>query len=92
MYIIFIYYVLKKIFVCSRSDAGRYCILFAHGGVYSDLDYEPLANFWENVSDVAEGRVSLVESPYIDNEKFQGWCSFKMVKNKIASLCSSGSM
>jgi len=50
-----------------RSDLARYCILHKWGGIYSDLDYEPRANFFH---DIQEGKVNIIESPY-GSEKFQ---------------------
>jgi hypothetical protein len=51
-----------------RADATRYFVLYFHGGVYSDLDYEPFVNFW---SELPTDRVSLIESPYKSNEMVQ---------------------
>lgn len=51
----------------SRSDLSRYCILKEMGGIYTDLDYEPRTNFY---NDLPKGHVSLVESPYA-RETFQ---------------------
>ena len=45
-----------------KVDAARYFILYRYGGLYSDLDYEPLANFWPLLS---SKRVTLPESPHI---------------------------
>jgi hypothetical protein len=50
-----------------KSDLSRYCILREIGGIYADLDYEPRANFY---NDLKPGRVSLIQSPY-DHEDFQ---------------------
>lgn len=44
-----------------RSDFSRYCILWNFGGIYADLDYEPLQQFY---ADLKPGRVNLIESPY----------------------------
>ena len=46
-----------------RADAARYFILFVHGGLYADLDYEPLINFWFALPATKPG---FIESPY--------WC------------------
>eukprot|EP00516_Mucochytrium_quahogii_P012149 CAMPEP_0203805676 /NCGR_PEP_ID=MMETSP0100_2-20121128/14375_1 /ASSEMBLY_ACC=CAM_ASM_000210 /TAXON_ID=96639 /ORGANISM=" , Strain NY0313808BC1" /LENGTH=371 /DNA_ID=CAMNT_0050714237 /DNA_START=398 /DNA_END=1510 /DNA_ORIENTATION=+ len=51
-----------------RADAARYFIMYHYGGLYADLDYEPLQNFWPHL---AKDRVSLIESPYQYNEKVQ---------------------
>ena len=50
-----------------KADLLRYCLLYRLGGVYSDLDYEPRANF---EAELAVGRVSLIGSPYM-NEKME---------------------
>jgi len=44
-----------------RVDASRYFILYHYGGVYADMDYEPLTNFYKHLP---SDRVSLIESPY----------------------------
>lgn len=44
-----------------RIDASRYFVLYHYGGVYADMDYEPLSNFWKWLP---SDRVSLIESPY----------------------------
>lgn len=46
------------------SDAGRYCILHDHGGIYADLDYEALENFYD---ELPAGKVSFIESPHLEN-------------------------
>lgn len=51
-----------------RADAARYFILYMYGGLYADLDYEPLSNFWDQLP---KDRVALIESPYLYNEKAQ---------------------
>jgi hypothetical protein len=50
-----------------RSDFSRYCILWRLGGIYADLDYQPLSQFYE---DLKPGRVNLVQSPYV-SETYQ---------------------
>ena len=52
-----------------KADLLRYCLLFRLGGIYSDLDYEPRANFLES-GQLPAGRVSLIGSPYA-NEKME---------------------
>jgi len=51
-----------------RADAVRYFVLYKYGGLYADLDYEPLVNFWDHLP---TDRIALVESPYLYNEKSQ---------------------
>jgi hypothetical protein len=55
-------------FGIQRADAARYFVLYKYGGLYADLDYEPLVNFWQHLP---KDRVALVESPYLYNEKSQ---------------------
>ena len=52
----------------NRADAARYFILHRYGGIYADLDYEPMINFYEYLP---PNQVSMVESPYYWNEKTQ---------------------
>jgi len=52
-----------------RADAVRYFVLHKYGGVYADLDYEPLTDrIWDHLP---WDRVSLIESPYKINEMVQ---------------------
>lgn len=55
-------------FGIQRADAVRYFALHFYGGLYADMDYEPLVNFWDYIP---KDRVGLVESPYQYNEKVQ---------------------
>jgi FkbM family methyltransferase len=50
-----------------KSDFSRYCLMWKLGGIYADLDYMPMRNFYE---DLSPGMVNLVESPY-RSETFQ---------------------
>ncbi|KAL3802308.1 hypothetical protein ACHAW5_000030 [Stephanodiscus triporus] len=34
-----------------RADAARYFVLHRHGGLYLDMDYEVLVNFWDRLPD-----------------------------------------
>eukprot|EP00551_Chaetoceros_affinis_P008041 CAMPEP_0203680516 /NCGR_PEP_ID=MMETSP0090-20130426/39539_1 /ASSEMBLY_ACC=CAM_ASM_001088 /TAXON_ID=426623 /ORGANISM="Chaetoceros affinis, Strain CCMP159" /LENGTH=440 /DNA_ID=CAMNT_0050548613 /DNA_START=176 /DNA_END=1498 /DNA_ORIENTATION=- len=52
----------------NRADAARYFILHHYGGIYADLDYEPMINFYEYLP---KNQVGLIESPYYWNEKTQ---------------------
>jgi len=67
-YPFFLEYYKNYQFGIQRADAARYFILFHYGGIYADLDYEPLENFWEYLPN---DRVGLIESPYQYNEKVQ---------------------
>jgi mannosyltransferase OCH1-like enzyme len=51
-----------------RVDATRYFILYHYGGIYADLDYEPLINFYKYLP---QTMVGIIESPYVWNEKTQ---------------------
>eukprot|EP00551_Chaetoceros_affinis_P007070 CAMPEP_0203665302 /NCGR_PEP_ID=MMETSP0090-20130426/2552_1 /ASSEMBLY_ACC=CAM_ASM_001088 /TAXON_ID=426623 /ORGANISM="Chaetoceros affinis, Strain CCMP159" /LENGTH=285 /DNA_ID=CAMNT_0050528819 /DNA_START=262 /DNA_END=1119 /DNA_ORIENTATION=+ len=51
-----------------RVDATRYFVLHHYGGIYADLDYEPMINFYEYLP---KNQVGVVESPYYWNEKTQ---------------------
>lgn len=55
-------------FGIQRADAARYFVMYKYGGLYADLDYEPLTNFWQHLP---KDRAALVESPYLYNEKSQ---------------------
>ena len=50
-----------------RADAIRPFILYEYGGIYADLDYECLHNFY---NDLNPTKVNIVESPY-KNERLQ---------------------
>jgi len=52
----------------NRADAVRYFILYHYGGMYADLDYEPIVNFYDYLP---QDRVGFIESPYYWNEKTQ---------------------
>jgi mannosyltransferase OCH1-like enzyme len=51
-----------------RADAGRYMILYLYGGIYIDMDYEILSNFY---SLLPIDKPSVVESPFPNVEKVQ---------------------
>lgn len=51
-----------------RVDIARYFILYKYGGIYVDMDYMCLKNFYKKLK---PGYVSVVESPYKKNEKVQ---------------------
>jgi Glycosyltransferase sugar-binding region containing DXD motif len=52
-----------------RVDASRYFLLHHYGGLYADMDYEPLsAVLWKFLP---PDRVSLLESPHKYNERIQ---------------------
>ena len=51
-----------------RADAFRYFVLHAYGGLYADMDYEPLVNFW---SYLPSDRPAFLESRFPMNERFQ---------------------
>ncbi len=47
-----------------RIDMARYFILHKYGGIYADMDYECLKNFY---NDLVQDKVNISESPY------KGW-------------------
>lgn len=51
-----------------RADSARYFILHQYGGLYADLDYQPLSYFWDALP---KDRASFIESPYKYNEEAQ---------------------
>lgn len=51
-----------------RADSSRYFILNELGGIYADLDYKPLTNFWDSLP---KNRPGFIESPYKYNEAVQ---------------------
>ena len=51
-----------------RVDAARLVIMHRYGGLYADLDYEPMVNFW-NV--LPPDRPAVVGSPWLDMELHQ---------------------
>jgi mannosyltransferase OCH1-like enzyme len=52
----------------NRVDATRYFILYHYGGIYADLDYEPVVNFFQHLP---QNIVGIIESPYFWNERTQ---------------------
>mmetsp|Transcript_22231 Transcript_22231/g.27270 ORF Transcript_22231/g.27270 Transcript_22231/m.27270 type:complete len:389 (+) Transcript_22231:136-1302(+) len=61
----------------NRADAVRYFVLHHYGGIYADLDYEPMMNFYDYLP---RNQVAMVESPYYWNEKTQN-CLMSSPKN-----------
>ena len=51
-----------------RADSARYFILHFMGGIYADLDYEPMTNFYDYLP---QNQAGLIESPYLYNERTQ---------------------
>lgn len=51
-----------------RVDAARYFILYTYGGIYADMDFEVCRPFMHLVP---TDKVSIVESPYKENEHCQ---------------------
>jgi len=46
-------------------DFTRYCLLFKHGGLYADVDYEVRRDFWANL---LPGTLSIAENQFSDIE------------------------
>ena len=61
-----------------RADAARYFFMWLYGGVYADMDYEPLVNFWPSLPGVG-----LIESPYQYNEKVQNSLMSSSAKHRF---------
>ena len=51
-----------------RVDAARYYILWQYGGLYADLDFVPLRDYWRHLH---PRKPSIVESPFIYAERVQ---------------------
>jgi mannosyltransferase OCH1-like enzyme len=66
-----------------RVDASRYFILYTYGGLYADLDYEPLQNFW---SFLPNDRPGFIESPYKYNERVQNSLMSSPPKHEIWNI------
>lgn len=64
--------VLRSMGVPERPDAGRCCIMWKYGGIYADLDYEALRNFYH---ELPAGKVSLLESPFreLRGKAYKDW-------------------
>ena len=48
----------KKI---KKIDSARYCMLYAYGGMYVDMDYKCFKNFWDLIP---HNKISISESPF----------------------------
>ena len=51
-----------------RIDIARYFILYKYGGIYADMDYMCMKNFYNMLP---SNKVSISESPYKNNEYLQ---------------------
>jgi len=51
-----------------RIDVARYFILYEYGGLYFDLDYQPLTNFWQRLPDDSP---TVIQSPLWSLETIQ---------------------
>ena len=49
-----------------RIDIARYFILYKYGGIYADMDFECLKNFYNELD---HNKVNIAESPYKENEE-----------------------
>lgn len=54
--------------IIQKSDVVRYLFLHKYGGIYADLDYMAIKNFYQ---DLPENMVSVCESPFNGWEKVQ---------------------
>lgn len=66
-----------------RVDAARYFILYEYGGLYMDMDYEVLKNFWDFIPD---DKPSVVESPYKWNEEIQNSMMSSQPKHRFWNI------
>jgi len=48
-----------------RADAVRYFILYTYGGIYSDMDIEPVKNFDKLFTKKTKNEVYLIKSPHL---------------------------
>lgn len=51
-----------------RADAFRYFVMYEYGGLYADMDYRPLVNFWNWLP---ADRPAFIESPHRFTENVQ---------------------
>jgi len=51
-----------------KIDSARYLILYKYGGIYADMDYMCLKNFYDILP---QDKISISESPYKENEELQ---------------------
>ena len=61
-----------------RIDIARYFILYKYGGIYADMDYMCMKNFYNLLP---SDKVSISESPYKDNELLQNALMASNIKN-----------
>lgn len=62
----------------SRIDAARYFILYHYGGIYADMDFYCVHNFYNKLE---YNKVSIVESPYKKNEYLQNSLMASSIKH-----------
>ena len=51
-----------------KIDSARYLILYKYGGIYADMDYMCIKNFYDILP---QDKISISESPYKENEELQ---------------------
>lgn len=61
-----------------RIDIARYFILYKYGGIYADMDYMCMKNFYDLLP---SDKVSISESPYKNNEFLQNALMASNIKN-----------
>jgi mannosyltransferase OCH1-like enzyme len=61
-----------------RIDIARYFILYKYGGIYADMDYICMKNFYNMLP---SNKVSISESPYKNNENLQNALMASNVNN-----------
>ena len=60
-----------------KIDIARYFILYKYGGIYADMDYMCMKNFYNLLP---QNKISISESPYKNNEHIQ---NALMISNKL---------
>jgi mannosyltransferase OCH1-like enzyme len=60
-----------------KIDIARYFILYKYGGIYADMDYMCMKNFYDLLP---QDKISISESPYKHNEYIQ---NALMISNKL---------
>ena len=63
-----------------RIDIARYFILYKYGGIYADMDYMCIKNFYDQLP---PSLVSISESPYKNNEYLQNALIASNINNKF---------
>jgi len=69
-----------------KADAGRYCLLYKHGGIYADLDYEVRRNFYQELhANGGGGKVHLLEGCFTETRPEDGPIALNIQNAMMAS-------